>query len=322
MSKFYFYDEEECGFVPIEYNALERFIHTASQLLLYGVVIAGVMIVTLSTYAGTPSEIALKAENRELLNQLNKTKSTIMSLDDQLNRLARTDNEIYRTMLGVDPISYDERLAGVGGSDGLSRFDVYNAETSDLVKWTISNLESIERRVNIQKLSFEELKHYYNQNQEKLRHIPAIRPINSVIVSGFGMRMHPVYRFRRMHEGVDFRARIGTPVYATGDGRISLASNFGAYGLTIKIDHDFGFESLYAHLSAFEPGIRPGRVVKRGDIIGYTGNTGIVEGPHLHYEIIKNGAAVDPLLYMFADLSPEEYLAFRKISEENDKSLD
>lgn len=316
MSTFYLYDEESCEFVQVEYKPVDRLFHTASQLILYGVVIAGILIVLLSTFAGTPSEIALKAENRELLNQLHKTKTAIAGFDEQLKLLAQNDNEIYRSLLGTDPISDDERLAGVGGSDMLNRFDVYQAETSELLKWTISNLESLERRVNIQKLSFEELKQYYNENQELMKHIPAIKPINSTITSGFGMRMHPVYRFPRTHEGVDFRARIGTPIYATGDGVVVLSSRYSTYGLTIKIDHGFGFESLYAHLSAFESGIRPGRRVSRGDLIGYTGNTGVVEGPHLHYEIYKDGRAVNPLDYMFVDISPEEYITFRRMAEE------
>ncbi|MCH8494529.1 MAG: M23 family metallopeptidase [Balneolales bacterium] len=322
MSTFFYYDKNECKFVPIEYNSLDRFIHTSAQLLLYGIVVTGIVIALMSAYAGTPAEIALKAENKELLSQLQRTKTTIVTLDEQITRLAENDNELYRTVLGLEPLSYDERLAGTGGADVHSRLDVYQAETSELMKWTLTNLESLERRVNIQKLSFDEIKHYYNENQDKMRHIPAIRPINSIITSGFGLRMHPVYRFRRPHDGVDFRARIGTPIYATGDGQVSLAGRNGTYGITIKIDHGYGFESLYAHLSSIEQGVRVGRRVQRGDIIGYTGDTGVVEGPHLHYEVIRDGRAVDPLNYMFADLSPEEYLAFRRISEENEKSMD
>jgi murein DD-endopeptidase MepM/ murein hydrolase activator NlpD len=322
LSNYYLFDEGECKFVPVTYKPLDRFIHTASQLLIYGIVIAGAAIAVLSNYAGSPAEIALKAENRELISQLERTRNAIVTLDRKIVTLAEADNELYRTILGLEPVSYDERQAGVGGADMLSRLDVYSASTSELMRWTINNLESLERRVNVQKISFDEIKQYYNENQEKMRHIPAIRPINSEITSGFGMRMHPVYRFRRMHEGVDFRARIGTPIYATGDGVVSLSGRNGTYGITIKIDHGFGFESLYAHLSAVEPGIRAGRRVVRGEIIGYTGDTGVVEGPHLHYEIFRDGLAVDPLNYMFADLSPEEYVAFRRIADESERSLD
>ncbi|KPQ00318.1 MAG: Peptidase, M23/M37 family [Bacteroidetes bacterium HLUCCA01] len=319
---YYYYDKDECKFVPVQYDAVDRLIHTVSQLLLYGIVISGVVISMIVNYAGTPSEIALRAENRELTSQLRHTRATILQLDEQLDQLVANDNELYRTVLGLDPISMDERMAGTGGSDRIAGLNIYQSDTSELLRWTLGNLESIERRVNIQQLSFEEIKAYYNENQQKLQHIPAIRPINSIITSGFGPRMHPVYRFRRPHEGIDFRARIGTPIYATGDGVISMAGTNGTYGITIKIDHGFGYESLYAHLSGLETGIRTGRRVKRGDLIGFTGDTGVVEGPHLHYEIIRDGRAVDPLYYMFADLSPDEYIAFRRIADTNERSMD
>ncbi len=322
MSTFYYYDETEQGFVQVEYKSGERLIHTASQLLLYGLVIAGLLIILLSTYAGTPAEIALKAENKELLSQLTKTQSTIRSLDEDLKLLAKNDNELYRAILGLEEISDDEREAGTGGNDELAKFDIYNRDSAELLKWTVSNLESLERQINLQKLSLEEIKKQYNENQQMMLHIPAIRPINSVVISDFGMRMHPVYRFRRMHEGIDFRARIGTPIYATGDGRISLASRYSTFGLTVKIDHGYGYESLYAHLSAFAPGMRPGRRVQRGELIGYTGNTGIVEGPHLHYEIYKDGRPVNPLNYMFADVSPEEYVTLRRYNEGNELTVE
>src|SRR5690606_3344143 len=117
------------GFVQVEYKPVERLIHIASQILLYGVVIAGLLIILLSSFAGSPAEIALKAENRELLTQLNRTKNTITNLNEELNSLAQSDNELYREILGLDPISYDERQAGVGGSDMLNRFDIYQAES-------------------------------------------------------------------------------------------------------------------------------------------------------------------------------------------------
>lgn len=315
MSIFYYFDEEEQGFIRVEYKPVERLIHTASQFLLYGIVIAGLLIIMLSSYAGTPAEIALKAENRELFTQLNHTKKTISSLNKELSQLAESDNDLYREILGLNPISSDQRLAGTGGSDMLNRFDIYQNESSELLKWTVSNLESLERRVNIQKLSFDEIKSFYNENRAMMLHLPAIKPLNSLVISNYGMRVHPVYRFRRIHEGIDFKARIGTPIYATGDGTISLASRYSTFGLTIIIDHGYGFESLYAHLSAFAPGIKANRKVLRGDLIGYTGNTGVVEGPHLHYEIHKDGRPVDPLNYMFADISPEEYTSLRRMAE-------
>ncbi|TNE71463.1 M23 family metallopeptidase [bacterium] len=320
--KYYYYDEDSCSFQPIEYKSVDKVIFTASLLIIFGLVLAGIGITGLSFVAGTPSEIALKAENRELLSQLHKTKNRIEFFDRQLSTIAQTDNEIYRTILGIDPIDYDERKAGTGGVDLYAKFDIYKDETSSLLKWTEENVASLERRINIQQLSFDEIKTIYNENKSKLAHIPATKPVKGVILSGFGMRFHPVHRFNRMHEGLDFRAKIGDPVYATGDGVIKFSAAKGTYGNLIIVNHSFGYESRFAHLSGFAKGIRPGKKIKRGELIGYSGDTGVVEGPHLHYEIYQNGKPVDPLNFLFADISPEEYNMFRKISSENPNSMD
>lgn len=276
---------------------------------------AGILITTLAFFSGSPSEIALKAENRELLRQFIQNNTDIEHLKYKVNTLAERDNEIYRTILGIDPISYDERLAGMGGADLYSHFDRYNATTAQLLRNTAFNLEVIERQINIQQLSLEEIKEFYNENQTMLRHLPVMRPVDGEILSGFGMRVHPVYRVRRMHEGLDFRARVGTPVYAPGDGTIQFAANrLGGYGLTIDLDHGYGYVTRYAHLSGFADGIRAGVKVRRGDLIGYTGRTGRVSGPHLHYEIIHNGRPVNPMNYLFVDLTPQEYRAFMRMN--------
>lgn len=322
IRNYFYYDEDKCEFSPVDYPPLERLVNAISLWILCGVVLAGIGIITLSHFAGTPSEIALKAENQELLNQLNRTRSTITDLDLVVDRLAKADNEIYRTVLGIEPISDDERKAGLGGADIYEDYDNLSEEAANLLRWTSTNLEQIERRINIQKISFEEIKNYYNQNKTKLSHLPAIRPVKGIIISSFGMREHPVYNIYRMHKGLDFRAKEGTPVYATGDGTIKYAKNKGTLGLAIAIDHGFGFTSRYGHLSALNKGIRAGSKVERGDIIGFSGRTGVVEGPHLHYEVMKDGRAVDPINYLFGDLTPEEYNEFLRIAENNPRSMD
>jgi len=321
-NNYYFYDEEDCKFVPVHYQGLERMAFTASLWILCGVVFAGVAIVSLSSFAGTPSEIALKAENQELVKQLKKTKSTIEGLDNKVSNLAETDNEIFRSMLGMDAISYDERKAGAGGADIYSNFDVYDEETSQILKWTANNLDNLERRINIQKTSFEEVKKYYNNNRNKMMHIPAIRPVKGIILSGFGMRYHPILKYRRMHEGVDFRAKVGTPVHATGDGIVKYAKRKGTFGRYLVIDHGFGLKSSYAHLSAFKKGIKPGTKVKRGEVVAFTGSSGLTEGPHLHYQVMKNGKPVDPLNYLFGDITPDEYAMYQEIAKNNPNSMD
>lgn len=322
IRNYFYYDEEKCHFRPVDYPSLERVVNAITLWVLCGVVLSGMGIIILSHFAGTPSEIALKAENRELVAQLKRTQATIIEIDQMVDVLAKQDNEIYRTVLGIEPISDDERRAGVGGNDIYEKFNSLSEESAELLKWTASNIDQLERRVNIQKISFEEIKEYYNSNRQKLSHLPAIRPVKGIIISSYGMRFHPIYKFYRMHKGLDFRAKEGDTVYATGDGVIKYAKNKGTLGLTVAIDHEFGFESRYGHLSALQKGIKAGSKVKRGDVIGYSGRSGVVEGPHLHYEISKDGRSVDPINYLFGDLTPQEYNEFLRIAENNPNSMD
>jgi murein DD-endopeptidase MepM/ murein hydrolase activator NlpD len=317
LDNYYYFDKNACEFKKVEYNPTDRVVHTISLWFLTGLVISGIIIASLSTVVGTPAEIALKAENRELLTQMRSSKEAISKLNTQIESIAERDNEIYRSVLGMEPIPYDERLAGAGGADIYNRFDGYSNEASELLKWSAANLETLERRVGIQRLSLDEIKSIYNNNQQRLSHLPVMRPVDGMILSNFGMRMHPVLKMRLMHEGMDFRANIGTPVFATGNGTIRFAGNRGTLGLLIEIDHSHGYITRYAHLSKLEPGIRSGTKVNRGDLIGYSGNSGRVSGPHLHYEILKNGRNVDPIQYLFTDITPQEYLLYKRMSEED-----
>lgn len=318
----YIYDAEQCEFVPLQYDRKKQLLHTLSFWIINGIVLASVGIAILSQNIGTPAEIALRAENQALISKLETTKGTISDLENQMGELSEMDNEMYRSVLGLEPISYEERQAGSGGADIYSEFDFYSEETSEILRWTSSRLDNLERRIGIQKMSFEEIKSYYNNNQERMSNIPAIRPVNGVMLSGYGIRVHPVLKYRRMHEGVDFRAEVGTDIYATGDGVIKYASRRGTFGNLLVIDHGFGITTHYAHLSGFGDNIKPGTKVERGQLVAYSGNTGLTEGPHLHYEVHINDRPVDPLNYLFAEISPEEYLMYKDISESNPMSMD
>lgn len=318
----YVYDEDQCRFIRVDYDKKERYFHTFSVWLVTGVVFACIGLAALSSHVGTPAELALAAENRALASQLEVTKESILDLEHQVRGIAERDDEMYRSVLGLDPVSLEEREPGIGGADIYSEFDLYSKDTSELLKWTASRLDNLERRINVQKLSFTEIQQFYNENQERLRHIPAIRPVNGLLLSGFGMRTHPVFNYKRMHDGIDFRADIGTELFATGDGVVKYASRNGNYGNLLVIDHGFGFETRFAHISAFAEGIRVGTNVTRGELVAYSGNTGLTNGPHLHYEIHLNGEPVNPLHYLFADVTPEEYLMYQEIAESNPNSMD
>lgn len=322
LKNHYYYNESTCEFIPITYNRKEQVVYNLAIWILTGVVFAGIGIILLSTKIGSPAELALKAENEALYTQLEETKEALVYLDDQLDEIASRDNDVYRSILGLNEISDDERQAGIGGTDPYEEFEIFKESTADLLKWTASKVDNLERKIGIQNLSFEEIKNQYNNNKEKLTHIPAIKPGSGIFLSGFGLRYHPILQYSRPHNGVDFRADIGSPVYATGDGKIKYAGRKGNLGKIVIIDHGYGFETLYAHLSTFGNGIKSGTTVKRGQEIAKSGDTGLVEGPHLHYEVHLNNRPVDPLFYLFADTSPEEYMMFKQISETNVNSLD
>lgn len=322
LNNHYYYDEEKCEFFPVEYSRVNSIIYTTCLWILNGVVLAGIGLTLLSNYIGTPAELALKAENETLIEQMYHARESITMLENQMESIAEMDNEMYRSVLGLNPISPEERMAGVGGSDPYAEFDVHSEEASEILRWTASQIDNLERRIGIQRISFDEIREYYNNNQELLRHLPAIKPTSGIVLSGFGMRVHPVLKYRRMHEGLDFRADVGTPVYATGDGTVKTAGRRGTYGLMLVLDHTKGFETRYAHLSGFADGIRPGTQIKRGELIGFSGNTGMTQGPHLHYEVRIDGKPVDPLNYLISDTSPEEYMMYQDIARSNPMSMD
>lgn len=308
----FYYDSDRCEFVPIEYDLKKKLIHSFSFWLINGIVLAAFGIALLSNYVGTPAEIMLKDENQALVEQLKLAETSITDIENQLESISQLDNEMYRTILGLDPVTEDLRMAGTGGSDAYSEYDYYSEDTAAILRSTASKLDRLERRLGVQKVSFAEVKKYYSTNRERLKSIPAIRPVNGIIISGYGMRIHPVLRYKRMHEGIDFRADIATDVYATGDGVIKFAGRNGTFGNLIEIDHGFGFVTRYAHLSSFVNNLKAGQEVKRGELIGFTGNSGLTEGPHLHYEVLVNNRPIDPLNYLIADVTPEEYLLFKR----------
>ncbi|WP_018126506.1 M23 family metallopeptidase [Balneola vulgaris] len=322
LKNHFYYDEQKCEFIPIEYNKAEQVVYNLSVWILTGVVLSGLGIMLLSNFVGTPAELALKAENDALAAQLEETKESILSIDEQLQEIAKNDNEIYRSVLGLEDISSDEREAGTGGALPDEELDVFSESTAELLRWTTNKLNNLERKINIQKLSFEELKEAYNNNAEKLKHIPAIKPTKGILLSSFGMRDHPVLGYTRMHAAADFRADIGSEVYATANGTIKYVGLRGTLGRIVVIDHGYGYETLYAHLSSVPKGLKKGNKVNRGDLIAYSGNSGLTEGPHLHYEVHLNDIKVDPINYLFADISPEEYLMFKEFAKTNTKSMD
>lgn len=322
FKKYFKYDKNNSNFIPVDYKPQERIIYSICLWIIGGVLLCGFGTAVLANLTGSPSSVALKAENQILMQQLKKTKSTIKEMDQQLQALAQNDNKLYRSVLGLKPISSDERTAGMGGNDIYSEFEAYGKKTADILKWTAKHIEQMQYKIKIQKNSFKRLKRTYKKHRKKFKYIPAIKPTNGIVTSGFGMRFHPILKVRAMHEGIDFSANLGDPVYSTGKGTVEYAKRMGTYGNLVIIDHGYGYKTYYAHLSAFANNIEPGTTVKRGQIIGYAGSTGRSTGSHLHYEVHKDGSLVNPIRYLIEGITPSQYLKMKKNAEQSTKSMD
>lgn len=305
----YYYDPESCTFVEVERTWKDHLAHYG-QILGLAVILTGLAVWALDVYwVTTPEEQSLKIENQALERQLDQVSGRMSTLSSQLDTLAQRDQRLYRRLFQMEPISEDIRQVGVGGSDPYKEFDEMGEDASALLKNTAQKLDKLERQMSLQGNSYQELSEVAKNRSERLVQLPAIRPANGPIVSGYGMRQHPVLKVRKMHAGVDFLLRRGTPVMATGDGEVRRATRNPAYGNFVEIRHPkAGYFTRYAHLSEIPDDVRRGVDVERGDTIGYSGNTGRSTGPHLHYEVHnQSGQTLDPMRFFVPDMTPEEY---------------
>lgn len=285
-------------------------------------VFAVVVLFVAYSYFPSPKELMLMRENKQYALQFELLDQKVNQLNQVLADLEDRDDNIYRTIFESEPISKEKRMAGIGGSNRYEDLEGY--ENSKVITETSNKIDLLGRRLYIQSKSYDEIFKLAKNKEKMLASIPAIQPISNKdltrIASGFGFRIHPVYKTWRMHTGIDFTAPVGTPIYATGDGKvINPNSGLSGYGKAIVIDHGFGYQSLYAHCSKVI--VKPGQKVKRGEIIGYVGNSGISTGPHVHYEILKNGQPINPVNFFYQDLSPEEYEKVIDISSRANQSM-
>lgn len=286
-------------------------------------VFASIILFVAYTFFDSPKEIALKRENEQLKLQYTVINNDVAQIKDVLSNIIHRDNNIYRVIFEAEPISKDVREAGVGGVNRYIGLEGY--EFSELIINTRKTIDNISQKLYIQSKSFDEIVELAKQKEVLLQSIPAIQPIPNEdltrVASGFGYRIHPIHKIRKMHTGMDFTAPTGTHIYATGDGVVeSVTSSKRGYGNHIVIKHRFGYKTRYAHMSKFNA--KEGQHVKRGDIIGYVGNTGSSTGPHLHYEIEKDNKKVNPYNYYFNDLTPEEFDRMIELSSSANQSFD
>jgi murein DD-endopeptidase MepM/ murein hydrolase activator NlpD len=270
----------------------------------------------------SPKEKKLKRDIAQLSLQYDILNTRMNQVNQVMQDMASRDNNIYRVVLDADPIPANVRAAGYGGADRYK--DLQGYSSSDLMTETTRKLDQLVKQIYVQSRSYDEIEKLAKNKEQMLACMPAIQPIDNKqlkgILSGFGMRIHPIYKVLKMHTGIDFAAALGTPVYATGDGVIEEAEFNGGYGNHVIIQHGFGYESLYGHLSRLA--VTVGQKIKRGQVIGYVGSTGESTGDHLHYEVIKNGVKVNPISYFFNDLNPGEFKQIISIASQPTQSLD
>ncbi|MDC3079443.1 M23 family metallopeptidase [Flavobacteriaceae bacterium] len=320
----YYYDQETLSYRRIEVNTGVRF-RNAFVFLTVSALFGLIMLLVLlsSTLIETPKEIAQAREIENYQLQYEQLNRKMQQIESVLDNLQDRDNQIYRVIFEANPISEDVRKAGFGG---INRYaDLEGFENSKLVVSTTKRMEILSKQVVVQSKSLDEIQRMALDKEVLLSAIPSIQPINNEdlrrMASGYGWRTDPFTKTRRKHKGMDFSAPTGTPIYATSDGKvIRVDGRAPGYGKHIRIDHGFGYVTLYAHLSNYN--VRRGQEVKRGDVIGFVGNTGRSVAPHLHYEIRKDGVAVNPINFYYGDLNTEEFNALLEAANRENQSLD
>ena len=325
MSKVkYYYDHDSLSYREIRITNKNR-ISVALLFLLasffFG--ITSLLILLNSDIINTPSEVAQKRSIENFKLQFDILNKKLSQLEAVIADVENRDNNLYRVYFEASPIPEEQRLAGFGGVNRYKDLEGY--DNSDLVINTTKRLEILTKQTVVQSRSLDEIERLAKNKASLIEAIPTIQPIKNKdltrVASGYGYRIDPFTKIRRFHYGMDFTAKRGTPIYATGNGIIKRADNRSSgYGKHIRIDHGYGYVSLYAHLSKYK--VRRGQKVKRGDIIGYVGNSGRSIGPHLHYEILKDNKKINPLNFYYGNLSAQEYEALLTQSNQENQSMD
>ncbi|WP_290697498.1 M23 family metallopeptidase [Lacinutrix sp.] len=323
MSKVkYYYDSDTLSYRKIRLKKRRTFKYITA-ILFSGVLLAFLFIFLTSHFFESPNEKALKRElsnmqlQFDLLNKkMNEAEAVLANVEDR-------DNNIYRLYFESNPIPEEQRKAGFGGVNRYKAFEGF--DNSKLIKESNKRIDILQKRIVVQSKSLDEIAVLAEEKEKFLATIPAIQPVSNEdltrISSGYGMRTDPFNKTRKMHWGMDFTAPRGTPIYATGDGVVERAdSNSSGYGNHIRINHGYGYVTLYAHLYKYNVG--KNQKVKRGDLIGFVGSTGRSEAPHLHYEVFKNGDRINPINFYYGSLTAEEYSKLLDRSSIENQSLD
>jgi murein DD-endopeptidase MepM/ murein hydrolase activator NlpD len=318
----YKYNPDTLTYEKIKLSAWEKIRKGFTYFMVFLLVSAGIVFISYNIFS-SPKELMLERENEYLKENYKRLNKDLAQVEKVLSDIAERDDNIYRVIFEAEPIPTNIRQAGVGGVNRYNRLEGYANE--EMVINTSKRLDQIAKQLYVQSMSYDEVIKLATNKEEMLASIPAIQPIPNKnlkrMASGYGYRIHPVYKTRKLHTGMDFTSPTGTEIYATGNGKVvNVEKSKRGYGMHVVIDHGFGYETLYGHMSKFN--VRKGQEVKRGEVIGYVGNTGTSTAPHLHYEVIKDGKKINPINFYFNDLTPAEYDKMIEISSSANQSFD
>lgn len=320
----YYYDTESLAYKKIPLRKGRKFGYAALFLLssaLFGFLFLVLLINT--PYFETPKDRLQAREIDNLRLRYDLLNKKLGQLEEVMVSIEERDNNLYRVYFNSSPIPPEQRKAGFGGINRYKELDGF--DNSELIKNTTQRIDVLSKQLAIQSKSLDEILNLAKDKEKLLAAIPAIQPVKNEdlkqMASGFGYRNDPFTKIRKFHFGMDFSAKTGTPVYASGDAVVERADNsMSGYGNLIILNHGFGYKTYYAHLQKFKA--KRGQRVKRGDIIGYVGSTGRSEAPHLHYEVHKDGTPINPINFYYGSISAQEYIAISKLANQENQSLD
>jgi murein DD-endopeptidase MepM/ murein hydrolase activator NlpD len=309
MKKLYYFSKSKLQFMEVKHYKTKLFTFLSIGVLCIVALIFTIYSVSLSWF-GIDTYTSLSNENRLLRDKLDKVVTQYQSLNNELESLVKINNEL-RIAANLEPISEDEQMIGVGGGYFDNTLDFLSVDSNLKLQQALNYMDEVTRKINFEKKQYFDISLKLKENEKLFEALPAIKPCEGTLaMNGFGMRIHPILNVKRMHDGIDIITDRGTPVYATGNGIAESVGYQGGLGLTIEIDHGFGYRSIYAHLSKTR--IKEGQKISRGDLIGNSGSSGLSSGPHLHYEINHNGVKQNPVEFFFDDLNFFEYSKNKK----------
>lgn len=289
-------------------------------------VTSSLLLVVLYTLFPSPREKDLRREISQMEGKFQQLNGQMDLMSKVLTNIQERDAGVHRVVFGMDPIDQDIWNAGVGGHDAHPELSAFNISGTTIEK-SIDKVEQLSRQLALQSKSLDTIQRLAYTQQSMLASIPSIKPVRADLVqksidalSGFGYRIHPIHKYRKFHAGVDFPARVGTPIQAPGDGQVVETGWHQGYGNCVRISHGYGYETLYGHMNKIT--VRKGEKIKKGEKIGEVGDTGLSTAPHLHYEVHYKGKPINPINFCMDGLTPVEYQRLVNSSNIANQSLD